>query len=307
MRCGSASQSGQKRNCGINILTASRPFSILTAEGKGRFDMKIGIFFDHLRVASDQTGLPLDKVVQEAAELGIDYVHINGEFWMNNEQRVDEMLAKAGLRVGAADGFFGLTQGKEMDKAEELIRFMSRKGVEQLLLIPGFVHEAQSRQSAMDEAAKHMKHLVYLARSMHVQCSLEDFDNTSAPFGMWQELKWYMEQIPELRISFDTGNFAYFAQDAMEAYEQLAPYVCLVHLKDRKYEGRPGEKELAAVNGVKLFPSAVGSGEMPMGELIARLKADGFDGCMTIEHFDSADMMADMRQSIHWLKEQLNM
>ncbi len=268
--------------------------------------MKIGIFFDHLRVASDQTGLPLNKVVQEAAGLGIDYVHVNGEFWMNNEQRVDELLQNAGLRVGAVDGFFALTQGEETDKAEELIRFMSRKGVEQLLLIPGFVHEAQSRQSAMDEALKHMKHLVYLARCMHVQCSLEDFDNVAAPFGTWQELKWYVEQIPELRISFDTGNFAYFAQDALEAYEQLSPYVCLVHLKDRKYEGRPGEKGLIAADGKKLYPSAVGSGQMPIKKLIARLTADGFDGCMTIEHFDSADMMSDMRQSVGWLKEQLN-
>jgi len=163
--------------------------------------MKIGIFFDHLRVASDQTGMSLEKIVHETAKLGIDYVHVNGEFWMNNEQRLDEMLQKAGLRVGAADGFFSLTQGREIDKAEEMIRFLSRKGVEQLLLIPGFVHEAQSRQSAMDEAARHMKQLVYLARSLHVQCSLEDFDNTAAPFGTWQELKWYLEQIPELIVS----------------------------------------------------------------------------------------------------------
>lgn len=286
-------------------MTVSRPFPILTSAGKGRFKVKIGIFLDHLRVASDQTGLPLEAVVQTAAKLGIDYVHVNGEFWMNNEQRVDEMLHKASLRVGAVDGFFALTQGKDMDKAEKLIRFMSRKGTEQLLLIPGFVHEAQSRQSAMDEAARHMRHLLYLARSLHVQCSLEDFDNAAAPFGTWQELKWYMEKLPELKISFDTGNFAYFAQDALEAYAQLAPYICLVHLKDRKYEGRPGEKGLLAADGRTLYPSAVGSGRMPMRKLIERLKADGFDGMMTIEHFDSADMMTDMCQSAEWLKEQI--
>ena len=267
--------------------------------------MKIGIFFDHLRVASDQTGLPLETVASEAARIGIDYVHVNGEFWMNNEKRVDDLMNKAGLHVGAADGFFALTQGQDIDKAEQLIRFMSRKNVRQLLLIPGFVHAAQSRQSAMDEAAKYMKHLAYLAKSLHVQISLEDFDNTQAPFGTWQELKWYVEQIPEMRISFDTGNFAYFGQDALEAFDQLAHYTCLVHLKDRKFEGRPGEKGVEAADGRKLYPCAVGSGQIPMAELIRRFQSSGFDGRMTIEHFDSADMLGDMRQSVCWLKEQL--
>lgn len=268
--------------------------------------MKIGIFLDHLRDASNQTGRPLEAIAREAADLGIEFVHVNGEFWMENESRVDELLARAGLKVGAADINVPLTQGCGADRVEKLIRFMSRKGVEQLLLIPGFVHEAQTRQSAMDEAAKQMKELVYLARSLHVQCSLEDFDNVAAPFGTWQELKWYVEQMPGLKISFDTGNFAYFAQDALEAYEQLEPYICLVHAKDRKYAGRESESPLKATDGTLLYPSAVGSGEMPMREVFARLKARGFDGGVIIEHFGSRDMMADMRQSVKWLKEQLN-
>lgn len=265
--------------------------------------MKFGIFLDHLRDASNQTGQPLEKIAQQAARLGIAFVHVNGDFWMENESRVDELLDKAGLYAGSSDNIFQLTQGKDVDKAEKLIRFLSRKGVEQLLLIPGFVHEAQSRQSAMDEAAKHMKELVYLARSLHVQCSLEDYDNSSAPFGTWQELKWYVEQVPDLKISFDTGNFAYFGQDALEAYAQLKPYICLVHAKDRKYAGRAGESPLKAMDGKLLYPSAVGSGEMPMQEILSDLKASGYQGGVLIEHFGSADMMADMRDSVEWLKQ----
>jgi len=267
--------------------------------------MKIGVFLDHLRDAGIQSGLSLETVAAQAAEQGIEFVHVNGEFWMENEERMDQLLQKTGLRVGAADLMCQLTQGKDVEKAEKLIRFMSRKGVEQLLLIPGFVHEAQSRQAAMEQAAQHMKQLLYLARSLHVKCSLEDYDNIAAPFGTWQELKWYAEQLPELGISFDTGNFAYFAQDALTAYEQLEPYICLVHAKDRRYEGREGEEGLKAVDGTLLYPSAVGSGEMPMREILSRLKAKGFCGGIIIEHFGSADMMADMRQSVKWLKEQL--
>ena len=264
--------------------------------------MKIGVFLEHMREAGAQTGLPLEKVAFETAQMGIEFVHVNGEYWMENEARVDDLLDRAGLYVGSVDNIFQFTQGRDLDKAEKLIRFLSRKGVKQLLLIPGFVHEAQSRPSAMDEAARHMKELMYLSRSLHVQCSLEDYDNCTAPFGTWQELKWYVEQIPELKISFDTGNFAYFGQDAREAYEQLKPYICMVHAKDRKSAGREGEKPLIALDGSSLYPSAVGSGEMHIRPILSDLLASGFDGGVLIEHFGSADMMADMRRSAAWLK-----
>lgn len=279
-----------------------RPFPILTAEERGVLHMKIGVFLDHLREASNQTGKPLGSIAQEAVRMGIEFVHVNGTFWMENESRVDDLLEQAGLRVDSADDIFCFTQNRDLDKAEKVIRFLSRKGVGQLLLIPGFVHEAQSRQSAMDEAAKCMKELMYLARSMHVKCSLEDYDNAAAPFGKWQELKWYVEQVPDLGICFDTGNFAFWGQDALEAYEQLKPYICHVHFKDRKYKGREEEKPLKALDGKNLYPSAVGDGEMPVGEILSDLKRSGYQGGILIEHFDSANMMEDMRRSAMWLQ-----
>ena len=265
--------------------------------------MKIGIFLDHLREASNQSRLSLNEVAQHAAQMGISFVHVNTDFWMENEARVDDLLAQAGLYAGSADSTLQFTQGRDLDQAEKVIRFLSRKGVKQLLLIPGFLHEAQSRSSAMDEAARHMNEMMYLARSLHVQCSIEDYDNIRAAYGTWQELKWYMEQVPELKITFDTGNFAYFGQDALEAYQQLKPFICHVHAKDRRSVGRSGEQPLKALNGNLLYPSAVGSGEMPIREILTDLKASGYDGGVLIEHFGSANMLEDMQRSAEWLKQ----
>ena len=264
--------------------------------------MKIGIFLDHLREISTQTGMALERCVQEAAACGVSFVHINGDFWMANEARVDALLESGGLAAGSSDGVLQLTQGRDIDKAEKLIRFLSRKGVGQLLIIPGFVHPAQTRQSAMDEAARHLKELAYLGRCLHVQCSLEDYDNAEAACGTWQELEWYRQQVPDLKICFDTGNFAFFGQDALEAYQRLKPFICMVHAKDRKRAGRKGEQPLKALDGQELYPSAVGSGEMPVRAILSDLKSLGYDGGVLIEHYGSADMLDDMRRSARWLK-----
>lgn len=267
--------------------------------------MKIGIFLDHLREAGNQTGYSLEKIAMEAASCGIEGLHVNGSFWMENESRIDELAAKSGLEIAAADLMCQLTQGQDIDKAEKMIRFMSRKGVEQLLLIPGFVHPAQSRRSAMDEAMRHLKDILYLARSLHVKCSLEDFDHVDAPYGTYQELAVYTESLPELGVCFDTGNFAFYAQDALEAYEKLEPTICMVHAKDRGSHGRMGEEAVKAVDGKLLYPCAVGSGEIPIAEILQRLKENAYQGYVMIEHFGSADMLADMRSSAKWLQSKI--
>ena len=268
--------------------------------------MKIGVFFDHLRVASDQTSLPLEKIAREAVQMGIEFVHVNGEFWMDNEERVDTLLEMAGLQVGSVDFMCQLTRGEDIAETERMIRFLSRKNVKHLLLIPGFMHEAQSRQSAMDQIAVHMKELLYFARSMHVQCSIEDFDHASAPYGTWQELLWYTQKLPELKVCFDTGNFMYHGQDEKEAYENLTGTICMVHAKDRSFLGREGDKPLKTQNGKALYPCAVGRGEVKMAELIACLKQDHYHGGIIIEHFDSADMFGDMRKSAEWLMKEIH-
>jgi L-ribulose-5-phosphate 3-epimerase len=44
---------------------------------------------------------------------------------------------------------------------------------------------------------------------------------------------WFMENVPGLGLTFDTGNFVLRECDVLEAYGLLSEYIVHVHCKDR--------------------------------------------------------------------------
>ena len=64
--------------------------------------------------------------------------------------------------------------------------------------------------------------------------------------------------------------------------------------------GRP-----TAVDGQKLYASPVGYGEMKIKEIIGLLKADGYTGPLSIEHYGAPRMLEYLEKSAEWVKAQM--
>lgn len=100
------------------------------------------------------------------------------------------------------------------------------------------------------------------------------------------------------------GNFAYSDEDVAQGYELLKEYIVHVHCKDRgqeeKYQAAEREGRRRHCRGLACVPA--GGGYLPIGELVTRLKAQGYDGYLAIEHFDAPDQMEYIRRSADYLK-----
>ena len=94
-------------------------------------------------------------------------------------------------------------------------------------------------------------------------------------------------------------------QDVLEAYTLLRGRVGHVHLKDRSFVQRNGEGPKVAMDGTPLYPCPVGGGDLPVAEVVSRLKRDGYGGIYTIEHYGASSALDYLRRSIDWVKEQL--
>lgn len=263
--------------------------------------MELGIFFDHLVEAARQKNLPLQRVLEHASAHNIRYVDIDGAFLMQNEHRVEDMLQKTGLYIGCVDGRFDLAHDQGMDEAEALIRFAAQRDIRHVLLIPGYAQPGEERGEIMERIAEYLRPLAHVAAGFHVQCSLEDYDDNRAPYGTWQELCWFLKRVEGLGVTFDTGNFAYFGQDAREALTQLLPFVRMAHCKDRARRSVAGEAGVQTPGGELLYPCAVGEGMIPIAELLKMLAKGGYHGGLTIEHFDSNRQYEAMAASADWL------
>ena len=88
----------------------------------------------------------------------------------------------------------------------------------------------------------------------------------------------------------------------MQAYEVLKDYIVHVHCKDRNADpALTGEHRYNR----GLLAAAVGSGYLPMKEILDRLKESGYEDYIAIEHFNAADQVAFMEQSAAFLQQYL--
>jgi len=124
-----------------------------------------------------------------------------------------------------------------------------------------------------------------MAAATGVTVTIEDFENGSSPLSGVQEMLWYLEKIPGLMCTFDTGNFITHGEDLFEAWEALKDRVVHVHCKDR------GE-------GVVSF----GGGQLPCAEILRKMKADGYGSYGAIEHYGAADQLSCLLRSAGFIK-----
>lgn len=115
-----------------------------------------------------------------------------------------------------------------------------------------------------------------------------------------------MENVPHLRFTFDSGNFKYCLENELEAFDALKNRIVHVHLKDRSFDAKKGEKYQLTIDKKKMYPSPVGYGCIAMKEILHNLSAIGYDDFVTIEHFGVKDQLKCMELSAKWVSEHLN-
>lgn len=114
-------------------------------------------------------------------------------------------------------------------------------------------------------------------------------------------MMWFAERIPQLMITFDTGNFMYSGQSELDAFGLLKDRIVHVHCKDRSLIEKPHCEMKMTVDGKAMYPAPVGSGCIKMKEIIASLEARGYDGIYTIEHFGAEDQLMYIKRSAEFL------
>ncbi|MDD2647617.1 MAG: sugar phosphate isomerase/epimerase [Eubacteriales bacterium] len=264
--------------------------------------MKLSVFFHHIMEGAKQRGITLAEALEYAHECGIDYVEADLRELQEIGDGAYPLISGSGLKLGAVNGFFDFAH---KDETAGIIRFLDTAadfGAKLAMAIPGFIECGEDKNAAREKMAEALRFCVNEARARSLRLVLEDFDSDKALYGSIEDLKWFMDSVPDLGCAFDTGNFIYHADDALKAYDVFRGNIAHVHLKDRAEDARYGASPLRCVDGRVLYPAYVGSGIIPIAKILDRLFEDGYDGICAIEHFGAADQLEAMRVSAEWLR-----
>lgn len=267
-------------------------------------------FYNHVIEAAKQENLSLKEVSKQINEHGIKGVEIDyrdlDPTGRNFNKELAGELSDAGIPIFGCYVFYDWGRHPFDISYKRIYKNLASIGVKNSLAIPGMLPKGMDPKKAMRRMAKRLKKAVACANSLGITVLLEDFDDCIAPFSTAAGMKYFFDEVKDLKCAFDTGNFFYSDEDVLEKLPMFIDNTAYVHCKDRSLDVKEGEEPKATVSGVNMYSSPVGSGVIPMKEIIERLLKHGYKGSFAIEHFGSKHQLSDMITSADYLNELLS-
>lgn len=242
-----------------------------------------------LSAFADEIDVNLSKQIEVLKKHGISHMELRSidsvnvsKFTLPYAKEVKGILDAEGIKVSAIGSPIGKIRLDEdldahMDLLKHVIELAETFDSKYIRLFSFYPPEGKALADCKNEVIENMGRMVEVAKDSSVILLHE---NEKDIYGeKAKECLEVLEAInsPKLRATFDPANFVQVGQEVYpEAYDMLKDYIEYFHVKD------------AFFNTKKIVPAGYGDGKMK--ELIERLKADNFNGFLSLEphlyHFE---------------------
>lgn len=249
--------------------------------------MKISIFLEHLLQGHEQSGKSVEEIFGLAKSYGIDGIETNASF-IASQKGFQEKLSDAGLSVTQLYENYDWKDFDDDSKMKNHIETAKKLGADKILFIPPYFSsmDGETVKAEKEKVKIMIRKICAMAKLAEITATMEDFDNLQNPSSKLCYLDEYVKQIPELMITFDTGNFLANGEEVLDAYPVLKDRIVNVHCKDR-------------LSDVSSCPT--GTGIIPFKTIVENLKHIKYDGNFTIEHFDIENQVEAMKKSAEFI------
>lgn len=251
--------------------------------------MKTGVFYDNIKEAYPDIKDDL-VLLEKVKELGFSCIELD---CLSLAEKDGEFFGKAlelsvGFTVYAfADENCILKNGR---KAEDCLPFLAEHNVPNMMMVcmPRAVAE-KTDANIRNATVSSLNSLCSEAEKYGISILAEDFDSNEIPCGSCEDMLFFAERVPKLKFTFDTGNFAFFGEDALVCFERLKNRIGHVHLKDR-------------ISADNLTVTVTGKGGLKLAEIIRRLTEINYGGILSVEMFGAAKSPADLEAAASFVK-----
>ena len=238
------------------------------------------ILNDHINEIARQEEISWQDAATALKKAGVDGVDVYTD--INSCQM--SILEETGFEFPCAVAGLDFVNGDCDEEGDKALEFAAKYNIGRMLIVPGFFGD-----SFTDEDYKlfinRLKAFMKKAEKQGCEITLEDFDNWKSPCCGMKNLERIFKDIPQIKHSYDTGNYLFAKEDPVAALDMFRKRVTHVHLKDR-------------VSVDNMNCPAVGEGVIPFDEIIPSLRADGYDGWYMIELYGSRNMLQDVILSV---------
>ena len=269
--------------------------------------MKTAVFYENLWEGAQAAGRTVEDVLTQMHAEGMDKLYLSVDSWKRDREMLRPVLEKLGMPVAGMHGFCDFPREPDTAYYREMIDLAAEAGAENLLFVPGMYSTGNTVQD-LDHMIAGMRKAVEYGHSKGLPILMEDFDGVFAPYNCAAGLRYFFERVPGLGCAFDTGNFIFFREDELQAFDLFADKIETLHLKDRTAEKRnEGDSPFLCADGRPVYVCGTGTGDIRMAEILERLKKRNFTGNLVIELYcvDPRHVLETAADSLRWLKARI--
>ncbi len=269
--------------------------------------MKIAAFFENIAEGAEKSGISAEEAVKNLMNDGLELLYLSGISYEKDPENFKALLRNTGAGVEGMYMFFDFVDHPEDTSYERLVDVTKELGGTNVLLLPGVLPQGTpDRDRKMQNMFTALARAVEYGEQKGIAVSMEDFDGMEAPYSSIDGLDQFMQAVPGLKCSFDTGNFCMYSEDELEAFERFKDRLCTMHLKDRSRTKRnQDDKGKTCADGSVVYAEMTGYGYIRMEEILRRLKEMSYPGNVIVEMYDYSPqhMLEGIAQSVRWVKE----
>ena len=251
--------------------------------------MKISIFSDHILAISRQENISFAEAATRIKEIGFEGVDVRVY------QKPEELKTLDSLGFAHSCVITDIDYSKE-DQSEledKTLAFLDEHGYDRLMLVAGFIPKEGFTQTEMEAARQRIAAFAARVAGKGYKIMIEDYDNERSFTSNAARLDSLFAVSKDLGLVFDTGNFQFSGEDAMEQFEHFRDKIGHLHLKDR-----------SSLTDLRCVPA--GTGCIPIVEIIQKLKEDNYTGWLTVEQFGSRNMLSDSETAFRNVSAAIN-
>lgn len=245
----------------------------------------------------NQKGIPIQNGTMEfedyvrfAKENGFDGIDMMSFHFEEDGKKAAKILEKYGVVLSAVNSIIPFVNAKTEEdfercfrEAKDIIDRAGDAGCRNILMMPS-VYRAEAgitREQAFQNMAAGLRACVSYGAKKGITVNTETLESIGVPLCSLGEMFRMFEEVPGLKYSHDTGNPLVANEDPMTAYSRLKDKVVAIHFKDLAYTEE--QTEMMTPDGRYLRRADFGTGVVDFEEHMKALKADGYQGYITLE------------------------
>lgn len=255
-------------------------------------------------------GLDLPGLIRCVRDLGVRRLELMDTLMRPQEvPAIQQVLAETGVKVVACDAFCNVATPDKGERDRRVTQFraqLSRAaalGARNVMAIPGLPGEGIDPLAMRQWFGEALRASLPEASRLGLTLMVENLGILANLYGRSEQILGICEVVgPELKVTFDAGNFLLAGEDNLAAFDRLAPWIAHVHFKDWKLVTAGTPCAYPGVDGRLYQGVTLGDGIVNLQGVVRRLKELGYGGAISVEYEGPDDPEQAVRRGLAHLR-----